>query len=119
MTERDPLGIHQHAAGAKLDAGKVRAGLVLGDFAHALHAVAEVGTHGATKYTAHGWLSVPNGAERYADAGLRHWLKRQMGEERDPDSGLLHLAHEAWNVLALLELTIRAARPPARMEGNK
>ncbi len=40
--ERDPHGTPAHVPGAKLDAGKVRAGLVLGDFAHALAEVAKV-----------------------------------------------------------------------------
>lgn len=105
--ETDPTGRDQHSPGAKVDAGKLRAGLVLGDFARALTAVVEVGTFGANKYTAHGWIEVPNGLARYEDAKLRHMLKRNLGEERDPDSGLLHLAHEAWNVLATLDLYLR------------
>jgi len=105
--ECDPNGVYQHAPGAKLDAGKLRAGLVLGDFSRALRAVCAVGTFGAGKYTDHGWLSVANGISRYADARARHWLDRMGGEDRAPDSGLLHLAHEAWNLLAELELTLR------------
>jgi hypothetical protein len=106
--EQDPHGIEQHVKGAKLDQGKVMAGMVLGDFANALWAVAEIGTFGANKYTKHGWLSVPGGQERYDDAQMRHWLKGKMGEQIDPDSDLSHLAHEAWNALAKLELQIRA-----------
>lgn len=105
--ETDPTGRDQHSPGAKVDAGKLRAGLVLGDFSRAITAVVEVGTFGANKYTAHGWIEVPNGLARYEDAKLRHMLKRNLGEERDPDSGLLHLAHEAWNALATLDLYLR------------
>ena len=105
--ERDPHGTDQHAPGAKLDAGKPRVGLVLGDFAHALHAVACVGTFGACKYTDHGWLSVPNGPARYTDAMLRHWLAEQTGELTDEQTGLHHAAHLAWNALARLELLLR------------
>lgn len=65
--EFDPNGKSLHEPGAKADAGKVQAG-VLGDFALALLAVAEVGTHGAVKYTRGGWEHVQNGAERYTDA---------------------------------------------------
>lgn len=54
MTESDPSGKNQHEPGAKLDAGKIKAG-VLGQFARALLAVAEVGTHGQEKYTRGGW----------------------------------------------------------------
>lgn len=105
--EVDPLGKDQHEKGAKLDAGKIRAGLVLGDFSRALRAVSEIGTFGANKYTEHGWLSVPNGFERYSDAMLRHWLDECSGEAYAADSGLLHAAHLAWNALARLELLLR------------
>ena len=105
--EKDPLGYNQHAAGAKLDHGKIRAGLVLGDFARALAEVARVGTFGAEKYTPHGWLDVPNGEERYTDALYRHLLHEAAGEMYDPDSNLFHAAHAAWNALARLELMLR------------
>lgn len=107
MNEKDPNGIDQHKAGAKLDDGKIYAGLVLGDFANALKAVAEVGTFGANKYSKSGWLSVPDGIARYEDAKTRHWLARMSGERLDSDSGLMHKAHEAWNALAVLELELR------------
>lgn len=105
--ENDPTGRNPHEAGAKLDAGKLRAGLVLGDFSRALTEVCAVGTFGANKYTPHGWLSVPDAQQRYTDAMMRHWLKDQAGEAYDPDSGLPHMAHFAWNALALLELALR------------
>lgn len=104
--EHDPTGRDAHEPGAKLDAGKVYAGL-LGDFSRALMAVAEVSTHGANKYSRGGWMTVPNGIVRYKDAAWRHMLKDNY-EERDGDSGLLHYAHFAWNVLAVLELMLEA-----------
>lgn len=108
--ERDPYGTDPHAPGAKLDAGKSRLGLVLSGFARALHAVAEVGTFGAKKYSDNGWQVVPDGKARYLDAALRHLLPID-GKERAADSGLLHLAHAAWNALAVLELHLRSAAP--------
>lgn len=108
-TEVDPTGRSPQDAGAKLDSGKVRPGLVLGGFARALWAVSEVGTFGANKYSDNGWVSVPNGESRYDDAGMRHWLKDKMGEKVDDDSKLRHLAHEAWNALAVLDLALREA----------
>jgi hypothetical protein len=105
--ECDPHGKSAHEPGAKLDAGKLRAGLVLGGFSRALAAVAAVGTHGAAKYTADGWLHVPNGAERYTDAMWRHLLTEASGEATDKDSGLHHAAHAAWNALARLDLMLR------------
>lgn len=107
MLEQDPLGINQHAPGAKLDQGKLQADQILGMFAHALKEVCRVGQFGANKYSMGGWQHVPEGERRYADARFRHWLERKLGEEIAPDSGLLHLAHEAWNVLAELELRLR------------
>lgn len=108
--QKDPLGYDAHQPGAKLDAGKPRLGLVLGDFALALQAVGDVGTFGANKYSDHGWLSVPNGIERYKDALYRHLMAYSSGDLIDVDSGLTHLSQIAWNALAVLELTIRDAR---------
>lgn len=107
--EKDPTGRGQHEPGAKVDAGKVRPSLIIEGMARAIWAVSEVATFGAAKYTPGGWVLVPNGVERYTDAGLRHVLKRAMGEKADPDSELLHKAHEAWNALAALDLALRAA----------
>lgn len=99
MTEINP-----HVAGAKLDQDKPRLNLVLAGFANALTEVGKVGTFGADKYTDNGWVSVPNGIERYSDALLRHHFTH---EELDPESGLEHSAHAAWNALAVLELKLR------------
>ncbi len=104
MTEHDPHGKSPHEPGAKLDAGKNRLGLVLGGFSLALQEVGKVGTYGAQKYSDNGWMSVPNGQERYMDALFRHLL---ASEECDSDTGLLHAAHAAWNALAVLELMVR------------
>lgn len=105
--ETDPTGKQPHEAGAKLDAGKPLAALVLGDFARALLAVSEVGTFGARKYTASGWIEVPNGIPRYDDAMIRHWLREHAGETHDKESGALHATCTAWNALARLELILR------------
>jgi len=103
--EKDPNGKGQHDAGAKLDHGKPRVHLVLGAFRFALIEVARVGTVGAEKYSDHGWLSVPNGIERYTDAMYRHLLCEPGS--LDKDTGLDHAAHAAWNALAVLELKLR------------
>lgn len=109
MTETDPNGKNPHEPGAKLDQGKLLPDLVLGDFSNALEEVTRIGTFGAKKYTDHGWLSVPNGKKRYSEAMMRHWLKMKKGETHCSDSGEMHLSHFAWNVLAVLELTVREA----------
>lgn len=111
MIERDPTGRTAHEPGAKLDQGKVMAGL-LGDFSLALVEVAKVATYGANKYSVGGWQQVPDGPARYSHAKWRHLLA-QRHETHDPDTGLLHEAHEAWNTLARLELLLRAQRTTA------
>ena len=104
--ESDPKGLDPHQPGAKLDAGKVRMGLVMRGFARALFEVGRVGTYGAGKYTPNGWLEVENGEERYMDAGLRHLVDDAI-EEIDKDTDLWHLAQATWNLLAVLELRLR------------
>jgi len=105
--ERDPAGLDQHQGGAKVDAGKVRMHLITGGMARAITEVAKVATFGAAKYVDNGWISVPDGFRRYEDAQQRHAAKRHMDEVVDTDSNLLHLAHEAWNCLAKLDLYLR------------
>lgn len=107
MTEVDPTGRKAGEAGAKLDGGKNRLGLVLFGFAGALQEVGRVGTYGAAKYSDNGWMTVPDGERRYTDAMFRHLLKEAGGETADPDTGLPHAAHAAWNALARLELALR------------
>jgi hypothetical protein len=103
MVEHDPSGIEQHTVGAKLDAGKDRSALVLSGFSKALTDVIKVGSAGANKYTPNGWKDVENGASRYEDALMRHLMKHWNGEEIDPNFGCTHLAHAAWNLLAIIE----------------
>ena len=105
--ETDPNGKDPHEAGAKLDEGKVRLGLVMTGFARALEEVGKVGTVGALKYSADGWLQVPDGEARYTDAMWRHWVKQARGEKFDKATGLAHASHLAWNALARLELMLR------------
>jgi hypothetical protein len=102
--QSDPNGLDPGTPGAKLDAGKPLTGSVLLDFRTALAAVADVGTYGARKYSLHGWLCVPDAEVRYTDAMFRHLL---ADGETDVESGLRHLAHAAWNALAVLELKLR------------
>ena len=95
-----PIKPDLHVLGAKDDSGKTRLGLVLSGFNLALLGVGEVGTFGANKYTDNGWKSVPDAVNRYRDAMYRHLL---AGDEVDLESGLLHMAHAAWNALAILQ----------------
>lgn len=104
--EADPTGRDQHAPGAKVDAGKAEYDMVLFSFPDALAKVDAVGKFGAAKYTKGGFLEVPDGQRRYLNAEVRHIIKRLRGEEIDPDSQEMHLAHQAWNALAQLQLYI-------------
>lgn len=114
---QDPNGTPQHAPGAKLDAGKQMASLLL-DFSRALSAVAQVSTMGALKYSRGGWQHVPDGITRYSDAEWRHRLQGQV-EELDSESGLPHRYHELWNCLAVLELELREAELRQQKENLK
>jgi hypothetical protein len=91
--------------GRKDDADKPMVGLMIAGFPRALYAVAEVTTYGAQKYAPGNWVHVVNKEQRYTDALYRHLLKAAAGERCDPESGLPHLAHAAWNILALLEMS--------------
>jgi len=111
--ERDPNGIHQHEPGSKLDQGKPLPWLCIAGFSRALAAVADVTTKGARKYTPNGWAYVLGGEERYMEAFSRHMLALGKGERFDQDTGCLHKAQMAWNILASLELELRALEKQA------
>lgn len=91
-------------SGIKLDEGKYAAAIPIKDFNLALKAVAEVGTFGMTKgYSRVNWKQVDNAIERYEDALYRHAFNP---DEYDDESGCLHLAHQAWNTLVILQLKL-------------
>lgn len=92
--------------GRKDDAGKIQPSIVLGDFSRALTEVCVVGEFGIQKYSAGNWLLVEDAKKRYEDALLRHWLESK-NIKIDHDSKRLHIAHVAWNALAVLELELR------------
>lgn len=87
----------------KYDEGKVRYDLVP---PLALEALAKVYTMGAAKYSPRNWEKGMDWSKCYA-AAQRHLQDYWKGEDLDPESGLPHLAHAAWNCVALLEYYIR------------
>ena len=96
-----------HVPGAKDDKAKPMAGVLL-DFSRALQTVVDVGTYGAKKYTRRGWEQVEDAETRYLDAMMRHLLAMDVDPDGlDKETGLPHLAHVAWNALAVLELQAR------------
>ena len=105
VSEVDPDGKEADAPGAKLDGNKPDLSLLL-DFSRSLCAIGQVATDGAKKYSRGGWLLVPDGINRYRAAKMRHMFHGALSDY-DAGSGSLHIAHEAWNALAVLELTLR------------
>jgi hypothetical protein len=98
--------------------GKVRVELVDDGFPLALREVAKVMTWAQTAkgYKDHDWQNLPNAEVALAAAASRHrtdHIKQRVVDglliERcvDHESGLLHKAHEAFGVLAQLELMLR------------
>lgn len=77
-------------------------------FPNALLMLGEVMTWAAKNkgYLPNDWKDIPNPQMSLLGAASRHRNKRLKGEEFDDESGLPHLAHEAFNVMAQLELLI-------------
>lgn len=105
-TSPDMTSFGTGAEGVKDDKDKMMARLIFSYFPRSLKAVGRVSTMGAKKYKPYGWESVPDALVRYDDAMGRHYLERYI-EEIDPESDEDHLAHIAWNALAILELKLR------------
>jgi hypothetical protein len=82
----------------------LKAGILIEQFSNALKSFAAVCTFGAIKYSRGGWQTVPEKEKRYLDALTRHLLDLHGTDE---ESGLPHMAHAAWNIMALLELQQR------------
>lgn len=91
--------------GKKYDNGKPMAGTLTDVFSRALMAVGACIEYGTHKYPdPKNWQLVDNGIKRYRDAMIRHLLKYNAGIDKDEETKLPHLAHMAWNALAILEL---------------
>jgi len=89
--------------GFKQDQGKPRWDLLP---PAALGKLAEVYTFGVAKgYPARNWEKGMAWSRPFA-ALMRHAWAFWAGEDMDPESGLPHMAHVAWNALALLEYQV-------------
>lgn len=64
--------------------------------------IVEIYHHGAKKYAPNTWKGLEDGENRYFSALMRHLTAHRKGELTDPESGKLHMAHVAWNAIALL-----------------
>ena len=84
--------------GAKFDIGKNRYDLL---DPYSLDEVTKIYSFGCKKYEDHNWRKGIKWS-RVFGALMRHSWAFWRGEEIDPDSGLHHMAHAAWNCLALI-----------------
>lgn len=92
----------QNKPAVKEDQGKNRL-----DLLHfiALEQVALVATFGAGRRGDHNWRTGFAYGRLFA-AALRHMFSWFRGVDNDEESGYSHLAHAAWNILALLEFSL-------------
>jgi hypothetical protein len=101
--------------GVKHDQGKPDLTFLFEYFPEALIEVSKVAGFGAEKYERGNWVDVVDAHRRYEAALLRHLIARYIPQIKigdphplfDSESTLLHLAHAAWNSLAILQLYIR------------
>jgi len=73
---------------------------------HAIMRVAEVAGFGAEKYSKLNYMRGFDWSLAY-DAAQRHLHEFWKGVDTDPESGLPHLAHAAWQCLALISFLER------------
>lgn len=95
---------------------KIRMELVDQGFPLALLELAKVMTWANENkgYKDHDWKNIPNAENAFKGAAARHRVKfdaqRSFGNEMldctDEESGIIHLAHELFNTMALLELAL-------------
>lgn len=96
-----------NSTGKKYDTGKPMVGTLARVFPNALMAIGECIEFGTHKYPdPNNWKKVEGAKTRYLDSLMRHLLKHYMGITGDEETGLPHLAHAAWNALAILELEL-------------
>lgn len=97
--------------------GKIKMQLFDQGFVNAIEHIAEIMTWaGEVKgYKPHDWVNLPDAESEFQAAASRHRMKALMqkleglsaSERVDHESKLLHLGHQAFNVLAELELVLR------------
>lgn len=97
--------------------GKVQMDLFDSGFPNAVMEVAKVMTWAAENkgYKPHDWVNLPDAETSFPSAASRHRVKSLIQkveglpviERVDEESAILHKAHEAFNILAELELMLR------------
>lgn len=97
--EEEESQMGQESAG-RFSAGKTRFDLMA---PLALDEIARVYTYGTQKYDDDNWWKGLKWKKDVFGCILRHVWKWFRGEKFDKESGLHHLAHAAWNCMALME----------------
>jgi hypothetical protein len=103
ITEPTPKGTPDPNQSYKLDEGKLRYDLLP---PLAMDELVRVYTFGVQKYAARNWEKGLPWTKWFA-AIMRHVMDWLKGENLDPESGIHHMAHAAWNCLALTEYYLR------------
>ena len=99
----DPVGeLGISGVGKKDDEGKLRWDLLP---LKEIEDIVKIYTFGAEKYGDNTWQNLKGGYNRYKAAMFRHLMEFEKGNINDEESGLNHLAHMAWNAIAMLYLS--------------
>lgn len=96
--ERAAYAVSGSKEAMRFNTGKPRWDLLPGD---ALSELVAVYTMGAEKYADRNWEKGLKWTNCFASM-MRHSWKWMMGEDLDDESGLHHMAHVAWNALAIV-----------------
>lgn len=97
---------------ARMNGGKPQMDFLL-DFPIFAEALCRVMELGAEKYDRDNWKLGGKPDSEYLGAAIRHLMAHKSGELYADDSGCLHLAHAAWNLMALIELNVKETHDPA------
>ena len=80
-----------------------------------LKPVIEIFQYGLMKYGKEGsWATLDNGYIRYRDAFFRHLEAHESGRQIDDESKHPHIAHCAWNALAMLHFALKEQNNESR-----
>lgn len=97
------MAIEADNQGLRYDEGKPEFHLIPAD---ALRELGKVYTSGAKKYAPYNWERGMNWSRCY-NSLLRHLYAFWEGEKHDAETGHHHMAHAAWNAIALLAYSVR------------
>lgn len=109
--ESDKIEQQKAEPGLRYDAGKTRWDLVPPEFEE----VVDVYTFGSRKYADHNWERGMSWGRVFGSL-FRHVWKFWRGETIDSESGLHHMAHAAWNCIALLVYSRRGVGTDDRVQ---